>query len=229
MPYKPKASPEEKVMLIKKYLAGEISAAKASEIARVDETSFRDWIRIYRLEGTLGLVSDGRNRIYDPELKRNAVEAYLSGEGSLRDISSRFKLRSKRQLLDWIKLYNSGKNFKKMSGGSRMKNSRKTTLEERIEIVKACIESGYDYGSIATKYDVGYQQVYTWVKKFTKMGAPGLHDRRGQRKMDQEKRSPEEEAQIKIARLEHENYLLRMERDLLKKLGELERRDAFRK
>lgn len=34
---------------------------------------------------------------------------------------------------------------------------------------------------------------------------------------------------IKIAQLELENYLLRVERDLLKKLEELERGGAFRK
>jgi len=32
-----------------------------------------------------------------------------------------------------------------------------------------------------------------------------------------------------MARLEHDLYMTRMERDLLKKLDELERRDAFRK
>ena len=110
-----------------------------------------------------------------------------------------------------------------------MKNSRKTTMEERVQIVKECIESGYEYGEVATKYDVGYQQVYTWVKKYVKLGNAGLQDRRGRRKAQQEARTPEEEAQIRIAKLEHENYLLRMERDLLKKAEELERRDAFRK
>lgn len=110
-----------------------------------------------------------------------------------------------------------------------MKNSRKTTMEERVQIVKECIESGYEYGEVATKYDVGYQQVYTWVKKYVKLGNAGLQDRRGRRKAQQEARTPEEEAQIRISKLEHENYLLRMERDLLKKAEELERRDAFRK
>lgn len=34
---------------------------------------------------------------------------------------------------------------------------------------------------------------------------------------------------IRIAQLEHENYMLRMERDLLKKVKELEGRNAFQK
>ena len=39
----------------------------------------------------------------------------------------------------------------------------------------------------------------------------------------------EEKAQIEIERLKHELYMTRMERDLLKKLDEIERREAYRK
>jgi len=44
MAHKTKATPEEKVMLIKKHLAGEISAAEACKIARIKDASFRSWI-----------------------------------------------------------------------------------------------------------------------------------------------------------------------------------------
>jgi len=230
MSQRTKVTQEEKIVIAQDYLSGRISLADAARMAGVDRTAIRDWVGLYRQEGPLGFVRiEEKIRSYSPELKRQAVEAYLSGKGSLRSVCEEFKVRSKRQLQDWIKVYNSGKNFNKTSGGSRMKKSRNTTQEERIQIVKDCIESGYDYGEIAKKYDVGYQQVYTWVKKFTELGNAGLQDRRGQRKVHQEARTPEEEAQIKIAKLEHENYLLKMERDLLKKLEELERGDAFRK
>ena len=82
-----------------------------------------------------------------------------------------------------------------------MKKSRNTTLEERLEIVKDYIESGCNYGEIAEKYDVGYQQVYTWVKKFTELGAPGLHDRRGRRKIDQEPRTPDSDCTTETRKL----------------------------
>ena len=229
MAYKTKATAEEKVMLVKRYLSGEISTAEACSIVKINDKSFRDWIRIYEQEGSLGLVNSDKWRRYTKQLKVNAVEAYLAGEGSQSEICVRYKIKSMRQLRDWIKLYNSGKNLKELTGGSRMKKSRNTTLEERLEIVKDYIESGCNYGEIAEKYDVGYQQVYTWVKKFTELGAPGLHDRRGRRKIDQEPRTPEEKTQIQIAQLKHENYLLKMERDLLKKVEELERGNAFLK
>lgn len=110
-----------------------------------------------------------------------------------------------------------------------MKQGRETTQQERAAIVKECLENGCNYGEKAIEYNVSYQQVYTWVKRFKEQGEAGLEDRRGKRVSAQTARTPEEEMRIRIAQLEHENYMLRMERDLLKKLDELERRDAYRK
>ena len=51
-----------------------------------------------------------------------------------------------------------------------MKEARPTTVEERIQIAKECIENGNNYGEIAIKYQVSYQNVYTWVKKYRELG-----------------------------------------------------------
>ena len=110
-----------------------------------------------------------------------------------------------------------------------MKQGRETTHEERVAIVKDCLENGSNFGETAIKYNVSYQQVYTWVKKFKELGEAGLEDRRGQRTATQEPRSELEQAKIEIAELKHKLYMAEMERDLLKKLDELERRDAFLK
>ena len=160
----------------------------------------------------------------------NAVLDYLSGKGSIQTIAAKYGLRSPQTLENWIKVYNSGKDFEhKMSGGSHMNKARKTTFQERISIVKDCLENGSNYGETAMKYNVSYQQVYTWVKKFSQLGEAGLEDRRGKRIQKQEARSEIEELKIKMAKLEHELYMTKMERDLLKKLEELERGDAYRK
>ena len=110
-----------------------------------------------------------------------------------------------------------------------MKQGRATTQEERVQIAKECIASGKNYGEIAQKYQVSYQQVRTWTLRFEELGEAGLGDRRGRRKKDQTPRTELEEAQIEIEQLKHKLYLAEMERDLLKKLDEVERRDAFRK
>lgn len=107
-----------------------------------------------------------------------------------------------------------------------MKQGRETTQEERIAIVKDCLENGSNYGEAAVKHKVSYQQVYTWMKKFAELGEAGLEDRRGKRMAAQEPRSELEGLKIKMSQLEHELYMTQIERDLLKKVEELERRDA---
>ena len=110
-----------------------------------------------------------------------------------------------------------------------MKQGRVTTQEERIQIVKDCVASGKNYGEIALKYNVSYQQIRTWTLRFEELGKAGLEDRRGRRKKDPEPRTELEQAQIEIEQLKHKLYLSEMENTLLKKLDEIERRDAFHK
>jgi transposase len=230
MSHKQKATPEEKVSLVQRYLKGEISNAQASKIVGISESCFKLWIKRYEAEGSTAFVPAENNRIYDIELKRQAVADYLSGGGGLLEICKKYRIRSTWQLRSWIKVHNNGKDFnRKMSGGSRMTKARKTTQQERIQIAKECLEAECNYGEIALKYDVSYQQVYTWVKKFSELSESGLEDRRGKRTADQEPRTEIEKLKIQVAKLEHENYMLQMERDLLKKVEDLERRDAFHK
>ena len=229
MPLKTKVSAEEKARLVQDCVAGRLCRAEAARRAEVDERSLYRWIARYEAEGSVGFIATEKNRIYSEETKLQAVEEYLAGRGSLEGICKKYKIRSERQLRNWIQVYNSGRDFKKMSGGSRMKNTRKTTQEERVRIAKECIENGNNYGEIAIKYQVSYQNVYTWVKKYRELGEAGLEDRRGQRTAQQEPRTEEERLRIEIAQLKHELYLTRMERDLLKKLEEIERREAYRK
>lgn len=229
MPHNQKVPPDVKVEFIEKYLLGKISALEAATKLNVHKNTFLKWVISYKVNGPSAFVLKEKNNVYSPELKMTAVMDYLSG-GSLKYTAAKYGLRSSTQLRRWVKMYNEGKDFvHKMSGGSQMTTSRKTTKDERIKIVKECLESGKNYGQIANKYCVSYQQVYQWTNKFIELGEAGLEDRRGKRKADQKPRSELEEMQIKMAQLEHELYMTRMERDLLKKLGEVERRDASRK
>ena len=186
----------------------------------------------YEAEGAAAFLPGRREHIYSPELKRQAIEDYLSGKGSQAELSKKYGLRDRRQLQNWLKVYNAHGDFnsrKNSGGGSYMKQGRDTTQEERIQIVKDCLASGKNYGEMALKYKVSYQQVRTWTLRFEEMGEAGLEDRRGKRKKDQAPRTELEKAQIEIEQLKHKLYLAEMERDLLKKLDEIERRDAFRK
>ena len=228
--HKRKITSEQKEEIIKLYLQGIESKTAIAKRFGIDRAMVRNYIIIYEAQGIEGLLERGKNKIYSEQLKYQAIEAYMNGEGSLREISARYGLRSEIQLREWIKVYNSCGRFRqKVSGGSRMKESRPTTVEERVQIAKDCIENGGNYGETALKYKVSYQQVYQWTKKFKEMGPAGLEDRRGKRLKDQIPRTREEELEIEIAKLKHELYMTKMERDVLKKLDEIVRRDAYRK
>ena len=102
-----------------------------------------------------------------------------------------------------------------------MTKGRKTTKEERAEIVAFCIEHGKDYGLTVQTYQVSYQQIYSWVKKYEQNGAEGLVDRRGKAKPESELTEADRlrmENKILLAKLKDKE----MEIALLKKLKELE-------
>ncbi len=225
-----KHTPEEKALIAKAVLSGESSQAELARQYNTSEGRIREWVVQYKANGISAFLPQRRNNVYSEEIRVKAVKDYLDGQGSLAEISSKYGIRDAKQLRDWIKVYNSGRGFRqKMSGGSCMKEARPTTVEERIQIAKDCIANGGNYGETALKYNVSYQQVYQWVKKFKEKGNAGLEDRRGKRLKDQTPRTREEELEIEIAKLKHELYMTKMERDVLKKLDEIVRRDAYRK
>ena len=218
---------EQIIKIVQENIIQGISVKQLASRYDIHHGSIEEWIIQYKQNGVSAFLPEEHNRVYSEETKRQAVEEYLAGRGSQRVITAKYGLRSRNQLRQWIKVYNSGRGFqRKMTGGSRMKEARPTTVEERIQIAKDCIANGGNYGETALKYNVSYQQVYQWTKKYKEMGAPGLEDRRGKRKKDQTPRTELEKAQIEIERLKHELYMTQMERDLLKKLDEIERREA---
>ena len=229
---KSKVPYEKKVEIVKDYLEGRVGYTESLKRANNSKESFRRWVHLYQEKGAAGLLPNSRNKVYPEDVKRKAVQEYLSGHGSLESICEKYEIRSTCQLRNWLKVYNAHGDFnsrKDSGGGSYMKQGRDTTQEERIQIVKDCLASGKNYGEMALKYKVSYQQVRTWTLRFEAMGEAGLEDRRGKRKKDQKPRTELEKAQIEIEQLKHKLYLAEMERDLLKKLDEIERRDAFRK
>lgn len=225
MPHKEKLKVQEKIDLIRRCQTGELGKTEASRIAGVDLKTIYHWLARYESEGESGFMAYSRNRVYTPEAKLNAVRDYLSGKGSQLEICKKYKIRNTHCLRGWIKVYNAHGDFssrKYSGGGSYMKQGRTTTQEERVQIAKECIASGKNYGEIAQKYQVSYQQVRTWTLRFEELGEAGLEDRRGRRKKNQTPRTELEEAQIEIEQLKHKLYLAEMENTLLKKLNEIE-------
>jgi len=63
-----------------------------------------------------------------------------------------------------------------------MIKGRKTTQQERAEIVAFCIEHGKDYLQTIKQYGVSYQQIHSWVRKYEEKRIDGFADKRGRTK-----------------------------------------------
>lgn len=148
MPHKTKVAVATMVEACKTYIAGESSFTQIASRLGVDRASVRRWVGRYQSEGADGLIPQGRNRSYSPELKFQAVTEYLSGITSVTQLCEKYQIKSPFQLRHWIKQYNSHEEFKPRSGGSRMTKSRKTTQDERKEIVQYCLKHEMNYGKL---------------------------------------------------------------------------------
>ena len=163
-----------------------------------------------------------KNKKYSEELKIAAVKSYLAGEGGLRIISKRYGISDHSILRDWILWYNGHREIKHSSarGEIYMTKGRKTTQEERAEIVAFCIEHNKDYGLTVETYHVSYQQIYAWVRKYEEGGVDKLKDNRGRTKPIEEMTEIEKlKAEMKI--LQAKNRQLEIENAFIKKLQEL--------
>ena len=214
MSRKSKVSTEIKVQAVEDYLRDIKSLSEISNELNIYKSAISAWVRKYKTFGKEGLLNKEYNTSYSAQLKTQAVIDYLDGKGSLDDICIKYKISAIGILQQWIKKYNGHKIFKSHStkGDKLMTNGRKTTYEERIEIVSFCIANAHDYNLTANKFNVSYQQVYTWVKKYNKDGYNALVDRRGKNKSFEELSESEKfSAQLKL--LEAENRRLKMEND----------------
>lgn len=216
---------ESKLDAIDAYLNGVKGINQICRELQIYNTSFYKWLAKYQSQGADSLRCSPKNTYYSTEVKIAAVEEYLSGSISMIDVVKKYKISTKSILEAWIKKYNGHETMKSQNstGGRIMTNGRKTTYEERIEIVSFCIANNENYQLASEKYLVSYQQVYTWVKKYHKYGFEALADKRGKRKdLDDMTKTEKLAAQLKL--LEAENKRLQLEVGFLKKLKEVERR-----
>ncbi|WP_238357610.1 helix-turn-helix domain-containing protein [Cohnella zeiphila] len=214
----------EKLSIIQELELGGISFVAAAYKYGVNKTTLVKWCRRYKVYGYEGLEIRSHNRSYSAELKQQAVQDYLDGGLSQYEVIDKYKIASRTQLSNWIKKYNGHSSLKAYTGGSTaMTKGRTTTWQERIDIVLYCLAHKCDYTQAANQYQVSYQQVYGWVKKYEEGGQDALQDGRGRTKAPEELTEAERQ-KLAMKKLEYENERLRAENAFLKKLQELERR-----
>ena len=227
-----KYSSEIKIKACEEYLDGELShqdickkyGIKYNQRSHNSMITKR-WIYTYKIHGPAGFSKSPGNNKYTSEFKMMVVKEYLQGNGSLTEISAKYGIPSTEILRKWFLLYNANKELKDYCPKREVymaEARRKTTIDERKEIVDYCINHNRDYKGTASIYDVSYSQVYSWVKKYDTQGEEGLTDKRGRHKTDEEV--------DELERLRRENERLKrqlkekdMLTELLKKVQEFER------
>ncbi|MBS4195637.1 IS3 family transposase [Lederbergia citri] len=208
-----------KLKVINELIQGYHSINEVAYNNKVDWVSIDDWRWKYEKYGVDGLKEATTTKKYSKEFKMAAIQDYLSGYYSLREITRKYEIPSTNTLRKWIKDYNDHRDIKATGRGMShsMTKGRSTTLEERMQIVLFCLENGKDYQRTALTYQVSYQQVYQWVKKYEDGGEEALWDKRGKKKEEAEL-SPEQKIKLEMQRLERENVRLRAENAFPKKV-----------
>jgi len=191
----------------------------------VNHNQVRQWIERYQAEGRTGLNRRHFQK-YPLGLKQKVVKLYLAGGTSYPQLARQFGISNPSVIYQWVNLYTSGKSLKTTGRSKTMNTGRKTTQKERIEIAQWAIANSLDYNAAVQQFQVSYGQVYAWVKKFKQGGPEALQDRRGKDKSGKPQLTEVERQELKVKALEARIAYLSKENEVLKKMKELERKDA---
>lgn len=199
--------PREKLQAVKEYLDGKGGCYFIAKKYGVSRTPFRRWIAKYRTFGESAFIRTEHNACYSSTFKHKVVNAYLCGEGSLQELAVKYKIPSDDTIYKWVLKYNGHERLKTSGTGGRtiMTKGRKTTFEERVEVVQYCVAHEHNYEETAEKYQISYQQARNYTVKYEKLGIDGLQDRRG-------KFNPESEMN-ELEKLRAENKILHAEKE----------------
>lgn len=226
MPREPKYSKQLKLEIIKKYLSG-TSALELKNfygLSKRGDAVIRVWVHRYEVSGEKAFDSSKRNKSYSKEFKEKVIKEYLNGEGSIEYLTNTYGISSQEIVRQWIIKYNKGIEIKDYNpkGDVYTMKSRKTTLDERLEIVKYVLDNNYDYKGASDKYSVRYSNVYNWVKKYNELGHDGLKDLRGRPSNNPKHELTElEKKDLEIDRLKRELNKSQLVIEVLKKNAEI--------
>jgi transposase-like protein len=212
-------SPEFRAMVAQRYLDGEDSYHSLSAEFHVNIATVYDWVARYRKKGIAAFLNHVDNRRYTSELKMKCVKSVINGKLTVSEAAEEYDISSARLLRYWLTAYNSGRELSGYVPKQEIDMAearRKTTLEERKEIVEFCIQHDRNYKKAADRFDVSYSQVYYWVKKYDANGEEGLIDKRGHRKTDDEV--------DELERLRRENKRLHRKLEEKERAAELEKK-----
>ena len=218
---KAKYSKELKLEIVKRYLKGETVSYLANlyNVSNNHGIPILEWVHKYEVLGETAFEESSTNKSYSKKLKLQVIQDYLDGKDSFEGLANKYNISSDEIVRQWVLKYNSGIEIKDYDpkGDVYTMKSRKTTFEERLEIVNYALANSVK--DAADKYTVPYMNVYQWVKKFNEHGKDGLKDKRGRPSSNEPKKElPTEDNQaIDTEKLKRELERERMVNEVLKK------------
>ena len=221
---KSKFRKEVKINACEKYKAGKGSFGSIAKEVGCAESVLKKWYYDYIDHGDSIFDDKPSNSSYTVEFKLEVINEIK--KSSMTAASSKFGI-SVSVVRKWFLSYNNGETIKDYSpcGEVYTMKARKTTFEERIDIVKYVLENDNDYKGAADTYSIPYASVYQWVHKYLQYGEESLRDSRGRPKKDGFKRelTELEKKDIEIERLKRELERHKRAEEILKKNLEIRR------
>ncbi|MDD2218103.1 MAG: transposase [Eubacteriales bacterium] len=231
---KAKYSKEVKIKACQDYEQGKGGFKSIAKSIGAGKTTVRMWYLRYKEHGPDAFETSNRNRFYSKEFKTSVIKEYGSGKHSLSDLSAKYNIAT-GVIGGWVNKWYNGIEIKDYDpkGDVYTMKSRKTTYEERLEIVKWVIENNMSYKDAADKYSITYALVYKWTKAYIDKGPEALkYQKRGPKpKSEIDESNLTEVEKLKIE-LEKEKALRKrreFELEVLKKKEEFEQKLRSRK
>ncbi|MBE5763968.1 MAG: transposase [Clostridiales bacterium] len=215
-----KFTKEEKIAIVKRYLEGTIGPTSLAREFGCSRRQLCRWSRGYEAHGEAYFRDSSRHKAYTEEFKIEAVEYFLKTY-SVDKAAAKYGI-SDSVLQKWIKAYKDGtlKDRIPMPEVYSMKG-RRTTFEERKEIVHYCLMHDKNYKEAAKIYSLPYSRVFNMVKKYEQEGEEGIMDAKTRNALHP--LTEIEKLQRENERLKKELELEKLKRELVQKKISLEK------
>jgi transposase len=231
---KAKFSKEVKIQACKDYEEDKRGFNNISKEVGANEETVRRWYLTYKEHGPSAFETSNKNSSYSQEFKLSVVEEYTSGKYSLADLSAKHNIAT-GVIRTWVNNWYNGIEIKDYApkGDVYTMKSRKTTFEDRLEIVKWVIDNNMSYKDAADKYGVTYALVYKWTRAYIDKGPEALkYKKRGPKpksEIDESKLTEVEKLKLELEREKALRKRREFELKVLKKKEEFEKKLRYRK
>lgn len=112
------------------------SPGAVQKVYDVKDNQVRQWLERFEASGVDGLNPRRFQRKYSREFKIEVVQKYLAGNTSYSQLAREYDIPNAVVIYQWVFRYTSGKSLEATGRARPMKDGRKTTQLERIEIVQ---------------------------------------------------------------------------------------------